>query len=173
MLILNGLRSEVPRQGRCWPGGSKSKKQQALRRVGTAEFQHEDYPGIAWLNTKEEQWERDQPDGDGELQTRNRISLKYTNCQFICWVSFERGGKALKRPRLRVDVGNSGDGMQGRKAENLEKRRVEKLKRPGYKNRTARQAIKFYALQADWYTNSIVGRGDSPASIRRRAPRLK
>jgi len=70
-------------------GDQKSKKQKALKRVGTAEFHHEGCHGIAGLNTNEEQGERDQPDGDGELQTRNRISQKYTDWQFICWASFE------------------------------------------------------------------------------------
>jgi len=54
----------------------------------------------------------------------------------------------------------------------LRRRHVEKFKRPGYKT-AAHPARRFYALPADWYTNSIVGRGGSPASIRRRAPRLK
>jgi hypothetical protein len=63
--------------------------QKALKRIGTVEFHHERYPGLAGLDTKEGQGERDQPVEDGELQTRGGISQEYTDCQFICWASFE------------------------------------------------------------------------------------
>ena len=69
--------------------------------------------------------------------------------------------------------GIQGTGMRGGKAENLEKTARRKIQTARVQNRTTRQARSFYALLADWYTNSIVGRGGSPASIRRRAPHLK
>ena len=47
--------------------------------------------------------------------------------------------------------------------------KAESLERPGVQNRTAHRARRFYALLADWCTNSIVDRGRSPAPIRRRA----
>jgi hypothetical protein len=37
--------------------------QKALKRIGTVEFHHERYPGLAGLDTKEGQGERDQPVG--------------------------------------------------------------------------------------------------------------
>ena len=36
------------------------------------------------------------PVGAGARQTRERIAQKYTACQFISWLSFERGRKPLK-----------------------------------------------------------------------------
>jgi hypothetical protein len=68
-------------------------------------------------------------------------------------------------------------GIQGTRdaeveAENLEKRVCRKLNGGDTKSHSA-PGEKFLCLFADWYTNSIVGRGDSPASIRRRAPHLK
>jgi len=64
-------------------------KEKASKSVGTVEFHSESQPGRAGLKAKEGEGERDQPARDGELETRERISQGYTNCQFICWVSFE------------------------------------------------------------------------------------
>src|SRR6266850_5219295 len=77
--------------------------------------------------------------------------------------SIEKAGVAGSMWRIQ------GTGMRGRKAENLEKTARRKIQTARVQNRTTRQARRFYALLADWYTNSIVGRGDFPASIRRRA----
>ena len=67
-----------------------------------------------------------------------------------------------------VDEGSSGLEMAAGKRKILKREHVE-TQTAGVQNRTAHAARRFYALHADWYTNSIVGRGDSPASIRRRA----
>ena len=84
-----GYAEELLLQERGGQGGSKSKEQKSLKRVGTAEFHREGYPGRAGLNAIDGEGERDQPVWDGELQTRRRISQEYTDCQFISWVSFE------------------------------------------------------------------------------------
>ena len=69
--------------------GLRSKEEKGSKSVGAAEFHHEGSAGMAGLNAIDEEGERDHPVWDGGLQTREKISQKYTDCQFICWVSFE------------------------------------------------------------------------------------
>ena len=72
-----GYTEKLILQQRGLQGGLRSKKQQALKRVGTAEFHYEGHSGIARSSAKDGEAERDHPVRDGHLQTPERISQEY------------------------------------------------------------------------------------------------